>query len=189
MTFSNGISFGGLSIRTGSSKFLNAVNFFVVTFLASILIALFGKARIFLPFSPIPIVLQMQLVYLLAFLLGPKKAACATLMFIFQAAIGLPVLPSLLFFTISKGYYIGYLLSAIFIGAFVQKQRAYSRAFFASVIGNAIVYLCGFSVFALYVGVQKAFLLGVVPFIIPDLIKNIFVIQILKMCNWTKKDI
>lgn len=189
MIVADSLAVKGDSYVIKESKYLNAINFFAVTALASILIALFGKARIFLPFTPIPIVLQMQLIYLLAFFLGPKKAAFATLLFMFQAVIALPVLPSLLFFSIAKGYYIGYFLSAIVIGFMVQKQRTYSRAFLSSLAGNAVVYLCGFIVFALYAGMKKAFFLGVVPFILPDLFKNLLVIQVLKTCNWAKKAI
>ena len=169
-----------------SSKYSSILNFFIVSLLASFLIGAFGKVRIFLPFTPVPIILHMQLIYLLAFLLGPKKAATATFLFIIQAIIGLPVLPSLQFFTICKGYYIGYFFSAIVIGILVQYQKTYSRAFLATLFGNVIVYICGFTVFSVYAGVKVGFFLGVVPFIIPDIFKNMVVIQILKLNSWAK---
>jgi biotin transporter BioY len=36
-------------------------------------------------------------------------------------------------------------------------------------------------------GAKKAFLLGVVPFILPDVLKNMLMIQILKSYNWANK--
>ena len=176
------------AVVKSSSKCMSWLNFFIVSLLGSFLIALFGKVRIFLPFTPIPIVLQMQLVFLLAIFFGPKKAAFATLLFMIQAQIGFPVLPtSIGFFTIARGYYIGYFFAALIIGMLVHKQKRYTKIFMVTLLGNAIVYLCGFFVFAIFVGTRKAFLLGVLPFVLPDIFKNLVVIQVLKVYNRAKK--
>jgi biotin transport system substrate-specific component len=170
-----------------NSKILNSFNFIAIAFLASFLISIFGKVRIFLPFTPVPIVLQMQLIFLLSFLLGPKKGALAVLLFIFQAGVGLPVLPSDLFFTFTKGYYIGYFFAAIIVGFLARDKRDYMGAFAILCLGSLIVYLFGLLFFSFYVGIKSAFILGVLPFIIPDLIKNMIVVQFLKKIEWASK--
>lgn len=174
-------------LENSSVGFLNAIAFFFLCLLLSFIIALCGEIRIFLFFTPVPIVLQMQIIFLLAFLFGPNKAAFATFLFILQAILGLPVLPSSLFFTLTKGYYIGYFFASMVIGSLISNNKSYLRAFMVSLLGNIIVYFCGFLFFSFYLGMTKAFILGIFPFIIPDLIKNLIIVQFLRIFNWAKR--
>src|ERR1700674_1128563 len=59
--------------------------------LSSILIGLFAKVSIPLPFTPVPLATQSGVVLILAVLLGSKRAFAAVLLFLMQGAAGLPV--------------------------------------------------------------------------------------------------
>ena len=163
------------------------VRSFCICILASFLIALFAKLRIYLPFSPIPIVLQMQIVFALALFLGPKKAAFTVVLFLAQGAIGLPVFSGLGLFSVSGGYLLGYFFAAIAIGKLIEHRRTYMGAFLAVTIGQLIVYLCDISVLYCYLGLKSSIIVGIVPFCIPDLFKNLLLIKFLKSAKWAEK--
>lgn len=168
-----------------NSKAFGLIKAFFVCLFASFLIGLLASLKIYVPFTPIAFVLQMQFIFLLALFLGAKKAFFATLLFLFQGALGLPVLASSTSFTLALGYYIGWAIAAFVIGSFAERKRTYMSAFLALFIGNYLItYFLGALIFSFYVGVKKAFLLGVLPFIIPDLIKNLLIIKLLKLVKW-----
>ncbi len=160
---------------------------FFVCLLASFLIGLFGSFKIYVPFTPIAFVLQMQLIFILALFLGPKKAFLATGLFLLQGAFGLPVLASATSFTLALGYYIGWLFAAFVIGSMVERKKTCLRAFLAiSICNYLIIYPLGAFVLSFYIGIKNALILGTLPFIIPDLIKNLLIIKLLKVVNWEK---
>lgn len=57
----------------------------------SLVIGLFGKVAIPLPFTPIPIATQNTLVLLMALFLGARRGTAATFAFLTQGVMGLPV--------------------------------------------------------------------------------------------------
>jgi len=146
--------------------------------LASFALALAAPLTIHLPFSPIPMTIQVQLVFFLSVLLGPKKALVMVLAFLLQGAMGWPVFAGGASGVINMigprgGYLVGYLISAYFVGKLYRNSQKKSalRLFFCMGIGNLIVYACGFSWLAGYVGLKKAFFLGIVPFAFLDFVK------------------
>lgn len=176
-----------IAVSTISKPFELMKSFFICL-LSSFLIGLFASLKIYVPFTPVAYVLQMQLIFILALFLGPKKASFATILFLFQGVLGLPVLPGPTSFTLSLGYYIGWLFAAYLIGCMAEKKRTYLNAFFSMMFANyVIIYFCGAFVLSFYIGIKNALLLGVLPFVIPDLIKNLLIIKLLKSVNWEKK--
>ncbi|HUD01925.1 MAG TPA: biotin transporter BioY [Rhabdochlamydiaceae bacterium] len=144
----------------------------------SLLIALFARIAIPLPFSPIPIALQGHVCLLLGALLGKRMGALAVLVYLVQGAVGLPVfafghsgLPVLL--GPRGGYLMGYLLGAWVTGYLVERSGSKNlrQAMLAMVIGNLLIYLCGLSQLSLFVGIKRVFLLGMLPFLIGDCFK------------------
>lgn len=155
--------------------------------LSSLLITLMGQFSIPLPFTPVPISFRMQTIFFLAVLLGSRRAAMATFLFLVQGAVGLPIFAGGASGIIgllgpSGGYYAGFVLAAFVIGNMTEKYKA--RPFMAFFTGTLIVYLTGSAYLASFVGMQKAFLLGVVPFLFGDLFKSLVC---LKMLDWMKR--
>ena len=70
----------------------------------------------------------------------------------------------------------------------VKHRKNYLRAFISLLIANyLIVYPFGISILSLYIGIKKAMLVGILPFIIPDLMKNLAVIKIAKIFKFHEK--
>lgn len=154
---------------------------------ASILIALSAPLAIRLPFTPVPIVLQNHVILLMAALLGSRRGTLAVLAFLAQAAAGLPVLASgkfgpLVFAGPTGGYLLGYIVSAYLVGLLMEKckTRSSAKTFGALCAGSLAIYLFGVIHLAGFIGFQKALLLGVVPFILGDLVKTIVCVRLLK---------
>lgn len=149
----------------------------------SLALGLLGKLMIPLPFTPVPLALRPQLVLAMAALLGPKRAAWAVLGFLAQGMMGLPVLTQGTFGWASLmgpngGYLIGYLVAALVTGWLAKRNLGLSLA-----AGTGVIYLLGAGYLATFVGVEKAFLLGIVPFLIGDFIKGLLTWQMVKFAQ------
>ena len=158
---------------------------------SSILLGLF--AHVAIPLSPVPIATQPTLVLLLAVLLGSKRAPAAVAGFLAQGALGFPVFANGLagmgiLIGPRGGYLFGYLVAAYVVGKIVEAfpHRKLLTAFLAMAIGNVILYIMGASWLSTFIGVEKALLLGVVPFLGFDLLKILGCIQILR---WVQRDL
>lgn len=176
-----------------SKEFLLFREIGIVLF-ASLLIGLFGKVAIPLPFTPVPIATQMNVVLLLSMWLGPRRAAASVFAFLVEGAIGMPVFAGAIggpavFLGPRGGYLIGYLIAAAVVGYFAEKMndRSPLKAFWAMLAGNGLVYLTGASYLATFVGPMKAMMLGVAPFILGDLIKLAVSVKLLSSFGWIKK--
>ncbi len=146
--------------------------------LASLVLSLCAPISLHLPFTPIPVTIQVQVALFLSAFLGARRAVFMILAFITQGLMGLPVFAggASTFATLigpRGGYLFGYLVAAYVVGRIYQRSESKStiRLLLAMLLGNAFIYLLGFSWLSNFVGVKKAFLLGVAPFALPDLIK------------------
>lgn len=161
---------------------------------SSLLLGLLAHFTIPLPFTPVPIVLQSSFVLLLGVLLGSKRAPAAVALFLAQGAFGLPVFAAgaaglARFAGPTGGYLIGYLIAAYVVGRIVEasKERTIVNAFLAMLAGNAIQFIAGALWLSTFVGMSQAILLGVVPFVIGDLVKMALGLKVLQWCKWEKQ--
>jgi biotin transport system substrate-specific component len=159
---------------------------FALVLLASFVICLSGQIALPLWFTPVPIATQNSVVLLMAALLGARRGAAATFAFLAQGAMGLPVFSNggagvQCFFGPTGGYLIGYLIASFVVGYVVERYKSPIGGF---VLGNLVVYACGASYLATFVGVGKAMLLGVAPFILGDILKTI---ASLKIMQWSSR--
>lgn len=147
------------------------------------LLAIISPFQIILPFSPVPITLQIIGVTLAASILGSKLGSLSIIIYIVLGAIGLPIfagfksgVPTLVGPT--GGYIIGFIVSAYFIGRFIEikKDLSFFYVFFINIIGLLLVYTIGtIQLSFVYThSFTKALTVGVIPYIIPDLVKLIF---------------
>jgi biotin transport system substrate-specific component len=169
----------------------NTTRDLTLVLLASFVICLSGHISIPLWFTPVPIATQNSTVLLVAALLGSRRGAAAIFAFLAQGALGLPVFSNgaagfgyLMGST--GGYLIGYLIAGFVVGYMAEKRSTIASAVGALAAGNAIVYFCGASYLAAFVGLNKAFALGIAPFIIGDLVKSLAIIKILQWAGWSK---
>lgn len=146
--------------------------------LASLLISLFTNCRVFLPHSPVPIALQPHVVLLLAATLGARRATVATLSWLGQGLMGLPVFSGGVFgvaalFGPTGGYLLGYVAAAWITGWLVERSREKSLKdiVLAMIAGNAVIYLLGAMKLSLMVGLQASLWMGVIPFLLGDALK------------------
>lgn len=135
----------------------------IIVLLAGLFITLMGQFSIPLPFTPIPIAFRLQTILLLSILLGSRRASLAVGVFM---ALQAPLLLGP-----TAGYIVGYLLAATLVKP--------EKPLYSFVVGTLVVYACGFMYLSTLIGVQKALLLGIVPFVLGDIIKTMICFKIL----------
>lgn len=147
---------------------------FAYACLGSVIIALSSPLSFVLPFSVIPITLQVHIALLVAFLLGRKTGALAVLLFLLQGIAGYPVFAAGAFGLANflgprGGYLIGYFIAALVMSN--SKIKTQTQVFFKLGLGNLVVYLFGYIWLSLFIGGLDAFTLGIIPFVVGDFIK------------------
>ncbi|MBI5272454.1 MAG: biotin transporter BioY [Chlamydiia bacterium] len=160
--------------------------------LSSILIGLFANVAIPLPFTPIPLATQGQLILIVSVLLGAKRAVAATLGFLAQGAIGLPVFAGGVGGGIAKflgptgGYLFGYLVAAFLVGYLSERVRSKTplQYFLIMAAGNGMFFLFGVPYLASFIGFKQALLQGLLPFLLVDVFK---LCMSAKMVGWIQR--
>ncbi|WP_246169657.1 biotin transporter BioY [Alkalibaculum sporogenes] len=139
-------------------------------------------SQIVIPLQPVPISLSMIAIYLSGGLLGWKKGAITQIIYIGIGAIGLPVFASAkggipVLFGPTGGYIVGYLLAAIITGFIIEKVSNLNifTIILAMVAGIISCYILGtvWLGFITEIGFYNALFLGVIPFILGDILKII----------------
>jgi biotin transport system substrate-specific component len=149
--------------------------------LGSLLVALFARIEIPLPFSPIPITGQTFAVLLVGAALGAKRGAAAMVVYILQGVLGMPVFAGgasgLGILTgATAGYLAGFVIAAYVVGSIAERglERSVRTSLIPFAIGMLIIYICGVSWLSIVMGsFPKALAAGLVPFLIGDALKLI----------------
>jgi len=150
------------------------------------LMALSSKVMIPLPFTPVPITLQVLFVILSGFMLGSKRAAIAQASYLGLILSGLPLTAYGLagpaaFLSPTAGYLIAFLPAAYLVGLYSEKYKSNFHFLVAGILGIIIIYLGGSSWLAIYFeNINKAIKAGAAPFIIIDLIKAFIAVIIFR---------
>lgn len=164
--------------------------------------AMFGAltaigSLIVIPMQPVPITLQTLFTGLAGVLLGGATGALSQVVYVLLGVIGLPVfsggkagLGTLLGPT--GGYLIGFIVGAYVIGKLmeVKKEPGLAWTGFSLVVGNLVIYTLGVAQLSLvaHLSLAKALMVGLVPFIIGDLLKLVTAVLIsLKLRNVIKR--
>lgn len=156
----------------------------VLATMGAIALALVSQVKIFLPGNPVPITLQVLAVILLGGVLGPRLAVAAVAEYLLMGLCGAPVFTGwasgLATLTgATGGYLFGFLAAAAACGAIYQRfaTAAYARriagAACAGLVGVVIIYSTGWIWLACWghMALSKAFTVGVMPFIVADILK------------------
>lgn len=177
------MEFAQTLVQTKPQNLLREILIILAT---SIVFGLCGSISIPLPFTPVPIVFSLQAIILFSVLLG-RKGAYATVAYLSQGALGLPVFAGgaggiAYFFGPTGGYLIGFAILSYVIGVFSERmqEKSPSKVFVLMLFGNALVYVFGLPQLALFVGFKNALSLGLYPFLAADMLKLILAHRILK---------
>ncbi len=137
------------------------------------------KLVVVIPISPVPITGQTFVVLLAGLVLGSTFGAVSMLMYLFIGMSGLPFFSAgvaglAILKSPTIGYIIGFFLAANVIGRFANKP------ILGIALGSVLIYICGVVglMLILNVTVSNAITIGVVPFIIGDVIKSIMAIGV-----------
>jgi biotin transport system substrate-specific component len=146
------------------------------------LTALSARITIPLPFTPVPITLQVMVVLLAGLTLGAKDGALSQIVYVGAILIGLPLdakgIGAAVLVSATAGYLIAFIPAAFVTGWLAEKGARGKRAwsFAASLIGVAVIYLIGAAWLTIgFLGgdFARGWALGVAPFIVGDVIKAV----------------
>ncbi len=165
------------------------------------LIAIFSLITIPLPFSPVPITLQVLVVFLIVNLLGPYFGTLACIIYLLFGSIGLPVFagatagPAVIFGPLG-GYLVAFPLAALMGGSLVRKRAKTKksdtwRVVLATAISLAIIYFVGVVWLSEFYNwsLTQGFEAGALPFIPIDGAKAVLAVPVSVYFRWARTDL
>src|SRR5436190_6142453 len=144
----------------------------------SALIAIAAQIAVPIPFSPVPLTLQPIAVLLVGIVLGSARGSAAAALYLLEGASGLPVFAqghggALWLLGPTAGYLLSYPFAAFVAGWFSERGwgSTIARALAGMLTALAIIYAGGWAWLAILAGPAAAFTMGIVPFVIADIVK------------------
>ena len=157
----------------------------------SILLAISSKIQI--PLTPVPVTLQTLVLLVMSMLVGWRGALGATLLYLFQGAIGLPVFAHgaglVYLLGPTGGYLFGFIVASIVVGFLAEKgwDKSIILTFVTLTIGTLSIYFCGVLWLAQLKDFNTAIVFGLLPFITPDILKICLGTCMIRAC-WEIKE-
>lgn len=157
---------------------------------ASGLLALSAQVAVPLPFSPVPVTAQTLALTLLAAALGRARASAMAFAYLIEGAAGLPVFAggtagAHILVGPTGGYLAAFVPAAWLVGALAE--RGFDRRFWTTALamfaGNTLVLFLGAAWLGKFVGSDRAFMLGVAPFLVGDVVKSVIAAVLLPL-SW-----
>jgi biotin transport system substrate-specific component len=139
------------------------------------------SAKIKLPLPYVPMTLQTLVVLLIGAAYGWRLGVATIMAYLGEGAVGLPVFAGPIgglapLIGPTAGYLFGFVAAAFITGWLSERgwDRSVAWLFIAMGIGHIVILAAGFAwlAFGIKLGVEKAWLVGVVPFIAASVIKN-----------------
>ena len=161
--------------KTGK-KFFTTQNMTLIALMTALMCVL---GPISIPIGPVPITPVLIVMFLTVYILGTKRAAIATLIYILIGLVGVPVFssfsagPSKLFGP-TGGYIVAYIPMVLIAGFLISRCRGkVILEFLSMVVSLAFLYLMGTVWLMVLSGMtfMAALAAGVLPFIVIDLCK------------------
>ena len=136
---------------------------------------MFACSQISIPIEPVPITLQSVGVMLIGLTYNKSEGLAAMVLYVLAGAIGLPVLAH---FTSgitspSSGYLFGFIAAVYGINKFKDRfgLKSFISIIAACILGTIILFTVGIAWLSAFVGFSGAITHGLIPFIIPGLVK------------------
>ena len=158
---------------------LNLLRGAILVALGTALLTLSAKVNLPLPY--VPMTLQTLVVLMIGAAYGWRLGSATVLAYLAEGAIGFPVFASPVggiapLIGPTAGYLFGFVAAAFVTGWLSERgwDRSVFRLFVAMAFGHILILAAGFGwlAFGMKLGVEKAWLVGVAPFIAASLIKN-----------------
>lgn len=145
----------------------------------TLLLTLSAKTKVAI--GPVDLSMQTLAVFLIAAAFGMRLAVATLALYLAQGALGLPVFQGtpekgvglLYMMGPTGGYLLGFLAAAAVVGHAADRgwDRDPLKLLGAMLVAEAVMMALGFAWLSVLIGAGKAWEFGVVPFILPDLIK------------------
>lgn len=142
------------------------------------LISVFAQISIPMPFTAVPLTLQIFGVAITGLILGYKCGFIATLIYLALGGIGIPVFAQFsggigVLFGPTGGFLLGLPLMAFIIGYIKEKFNSHILTAISMILGLAVTYTFGTIMFSFVTGntIMQSLLYCVAPFMLVDLLK------------------
>jgi biotin transport system substrate-specific component len=139
------------------------------------------SAKVNLPLPYVPMTLQTLVVLMIGAAYGWRLGSATVIAYLAEGALGLPVFAGPVgglapLVGPTAGYLYGFVLAALATGWLSERgwDRSVPLLFVAMGLGHILILGAGFTwlAFGMKLGVDKAWLVGIVPFIAASLVKN-----------------
>lgn len=150
-----------------------------IVLLSSLLIA--AAAQIRVPMVPVPVTLQTFAVLLIGMSLGWRLGVLSVMVYLFEGAIGMPVFHGFsggmaTLFGVTGGYLLSFPVVAGCCGWLAQRWgNHFLSVLITALIGGLLILILGTAYLAIFIGWQKALVLGMLPFFFGDTLKAIMI--------------
>ncbi|WP_375327401.1 biotin transporter BioY [Candidatus Tisiphia endosymbiont of Nemotelus uliginosus] len=145
-------------------------------------------AQITIPLTPVPITMQTVAVLFIGLVYNKVNAPLTVLAYLILGSIGVPIFSQFSGGMIGiigprGGYLVGFLIAVYVMtllkGTIVNNKLIEQLCL--CLIGNVIIMGLGYLWLAKFLGITQAFYAGVLPFIIPGIIKSILLIGLIRI--------
>lgn len=144
------------------------------------IISILSQISIPLPFTTVPLTMQILAVAITGLILGSKLSTISVLIYLLLGCIGIPVFAQFsggvgILFGPTGGYLLGLPLMVYIIGLAKDKSSSTIITFLSLIVGLISVYITGTLMFASITGntIYQSILYCVAPFVLVDFIKLI----------------
>ena len=134
------------------------------------------SAWIAIPIGSIPVTLQTAALFLIAGVLGWKRATLATLAYLLLGMVGVPVFAGFMggvsvLFSPTGGYLLGFFAISLIVGRIAEKsgEKPVLRLSIAMCLGVLLCYAIGTAWFTLIVGENTGFIAAILLCVLPYL--------------------
>ncbi len=138
--------------------------------LGSFLLAVYSQVEI--PIQPVPITMQTLAIFILGMTQGGRLAMHSVLFYLIGCTLGLPIMAGGLanpywFCGPRAGYLFSFLISAYVMGKLEENnpEQKIFKSCIHLIVGQVIMWVVGSGWLACYIGLKKAVIFGILPFI------------------------
>ncbi|MBA2727951.1 MAG: biotin transporter BioY [Parachlamydiaceae bacterium] len=154
---------------------------------ASLFIALCAQIQFPLYSTPVWVTGQTFAIMLIGATMGSRRGLLSVIAYIAEGALGLPVYMSAHFgfaslLGITGGYFVGFMFQAYLVGWCIERQRSFNSLKTIAILLSSCALQLGLGAIWLsqYVGLEAAFMMGIVPFIAGEILKALSITAYLK---------